>query len=269
MKHASAIHGRNLLLAAVPLLGLLAVWQLSTSYYASIYFPTPTAIATRSLELWTSADQRQMFLGDVVFTDILPSVGRLLLGWMIGGIVGIGAGFLIGGYKTVSDFIDPVLQFLRAIPGPALVPVFIVLFGTGTSMRVALIAFGSLWPVLLNTIEAARTVDEVKIATAKVLRLPPLARFLRIVVPASLPKLFAGLRVSLSLAVILMVVSELVASTNGIGHSIQTAQMMFLLTDVWSGILLLALIGSGLNAVFVAIEARALKWHAGSKGRSP
>jgi ABC-type nitrate/sulfonate/bicarbonate transport system permease component len=134
-------------------------------------------------------------------------------------------------------------------------------------MRVSLIAFGSVWPILLNTIDGVRTVDPVQMDTARSLRLPFSARMRRIVLPAAMPKIMAGMRVSLSLAVILMVVSELVASTNGIGYRILNAQMVLLLTDMWCWMLLLALLGFGLNAAFVQVERRVLAWHRGARQR--
>src|SRR4029078_11072210 len=99
-------------------------------------------------------------------------------------------------------------------------------------------------------------------------RLPRGARLLRIVLPEAMPKIFAGIRVSLSLAVILMVVSELVASTNGIGYRILNSQIMFLLTDMWCGIVLLAIIGYTLNALFLKVERNVLNWHRAARGRS-
>jgi ABC-type nitrate/sulfonate/bicarbonate transport system permease component len=177
-------------------------------------------------------------------------------------------GTLIGRSRKISELLDPSLQFLRAIPGPALVPVFILLLGTESTMRITLIAFGSVWPVLLNTIEGTRTVDPVQLDTASAFKLPRRALLWRIVLPAATPKIFAGIRISLSLAVILMVVSELVASTNGIGYRIQNAQIMFLLTDMWCGIVLLAFVGYTLNRLFLKIEGSALNWHRGARGRS-
>jgi ABC-type nitrate/sulfonate/bicarbonate transport system permease component len=189
-------------------------------------------------------------------------------GWALAVLVGVPFGTLIGRSRNLSDFLNPALQFLRAIPGPALIPVFIILLGTESTMRVTLIAFGCIWPVLLNTIEGTRTVDPVQLETVKAFRIPRHARLWRIVLPAAMPKIFAGMRVSLSLAVILMVVSELVASTSGIGYRIQNAQIMFLLTDMWCGIVLLALIGYTLNWLFLKFEDRVLGWHRGARGRT-
>ena len=246
---------------------LLVLWQYFAVQAGSIFFPPPSEIAKRAVELWLSGPPSRLFLGEGVFDDILPSLSRLFVGWSLAVMFGIALGALIGRSRQFSELLDPSLQFLRAIPGPALVPVFILLLGTESMMRIVLIAFGSVWPVLLNTIEGTRTVDPLQLDTASAFRLPRRARWWRIILPAAMPKIFAGMRVSLSLAVILMVVSELVASTNGIGYRIQNSQIMFLLTDMWCGIVLLAVIGYLLNAIFVKVEDRVLGWHRGVRGR--
>ena len=99
---------------------------------------------------------------------------RLLGGWALAIAVGVPLGVLIGRSRIAADLTNPSLQFLRAIPGPALIPVFIILLGTEATMRVTLIAFGSVWPILLNTIEGTRTVDPVQLDTARAYRLPPM-----------------------------------------------------------------------------------------------
>jgi len=249
-------------------LALLLAWQLAAMHAESIFFPTPWQILLRAADLWLSGPPQHLFLADGVFADILPSLGRLLLGWSAAIAIGITFGILIGRSRIFSDLLDPSLQFLRAIPGPALIPIFIILLGTETTMRVTLIAFGSVWPVLLNTIEGVRTVDPLQLDTARAFRLPPLARLTRVILPAATPKIFAGIRVSLSLAIILMVVSELVASTNGIGYRILTSQIMLLLTEMWSAILLLAALGLTLNAMLERIERSVLRWHRGARQRT-
>jgi ABC-type nitrate/sulfonate/bicarbonate transport system permease component len=249
-------------------LALILLWQVAAARADSLFFPTPLEILVRSGELWLSGPPAHLFLGEGVFADIVPSLARLLAGWALAVAAGVSLGVLIGRSRTISDLVDPSLQFLRAIPGPALIPVFLILLGTEATMRVSLIAFGSVWPVLLNTIEGVKTVDPVQLDTARAFRLPLAARIRRIILPAAMPKIMAGMRVSLSLAVVLMVVSELVASTNGIGYRILNAQAMLLLTDMWCGILLLALIGYGLNAAFWQLERRVLGWHRGARQRS-
>lgn len=249
-------------------IALVIVWEYAARRAGSIFFPPPSEILQGAAALWLSGPPSRLFLSDGVFHDILPSLLRVLAGWSLAVAVGVLLGILIGRSPNLSDFVNPTLQFLRAVPGPALIPVFILLLGTESTMRVTLIAFGSVWPILLNTIEGTRTVDPLQLDTAQAFRLPRHARLRRIVLPAAMPKIFAGMRVSLSLAVILMVVSELVASTNGIGYRIQNAQIMFLLTDMWCGIVLLALLGYTLNWLFLKFEDRVLGWHRGARGRT-
>jgi ABC-type nitrate/sulfonate/bicarbonate transport system permease component len=246
---------------------LIGLWQYFAVQAGSLFFPPPSEIVKRAVELWLSGPPSRFFLGEGVFDDILPSLLRLLAGWSLAVAFGIALGALIGRSRWFSDMLDPSLQFLRGIPGPALVPVFILLLGTESMMRIVLIAFGSVWPVLLNTIEGTRTVDPLQLDTASAFRLPRRARLFRVILPAAMPKIFAGMRVSLSLAVILMVVSELVASTNGIGYHILNSQIMFMLSDMWCGIVLLAILGYLLNAIFVKVEGHVLGWHRGARGR--
>jgi ABC-type nitrate/sulfonate/bicarbonate transport system permease component len=249
-------------------IALVIVWEYAARKAGSIFFPAPSEILHRAATLWLSGPPQRLFLSDSVFQDVIPSLFRLLGGWALAVLIGVPLGILIGRSRNLWDLVNPVLQFLRAIPGPALIPIFIILLGTESTMRVTLIAFGSVWPILLNTIEGTRTVDPVQLDTVQAFRIPRHARLWRIVLPAALPKIFAGMRVSLALAIILMVVSELVASTNGIGYRIQNAQIMFLLTDMWCGIVLLALIGYTLNWLFLKFEGRVLGWHRGARGRT-
>jgi ABC-type nitrate/sulfonate/bicarbonate transport system permease component len=249
-------------------IALILLWQFAATRAGSIFFPPPTEILQRGAALWLSGPVEWLFLSDSVFQDVLPSLFRVLGGWALAVMIGVPLGLLIGLSHNMSDYLNPTLQFLRAIPGPALIPIFIILLGTDSTMRVTLIAFGSVWPILLNTIEGTRTVDPLQLDTAQAYRLPPHARIWHIVLPAASPKIFAGMRVSLSLAVILMAVSELVASTSGIGYRIQHAQIMFLLTDMWCGIVLLGLLGYLLNWLFLKLEGRALGWHRGARGRT-
>jgi ABC-type nitrate/sulfonate/bicarbonate transport system permease component len=262
---AALIHARTAAVRWGLGIALIALWQIIAMRTGSIFFPSPFAIAARCAALWLSGPASHLFLSDGVFRDILPSLFRLLAGWCAAAGIGIPLGVLVGRSRYASDFLDLPLQFLRSIPGPALVPVFIILLGTESTMRIMLIAFGCVWPILLNTIEAIETVDPVQLETARVFGVPRAARLWRIVLPAALPKIFAGMRIALALAVILMVVSELVASTSGIGYRLLNDQIMFLLTDLWCGIVLLAVLGYALNRLFLKLEDRALAWHRGAR----
>jgi ABC-type nitrate/sulfonate/bicarbonate transport system permease component len=237
------------------------VWELVTRQAQNQFFPPPTDIVKRMHTDWFSGPAPHAFLTEAAIDNIFPSLGRLLLGWVLACVLGIAIGIAAGRSDRLADYLAPLIHFFRAIPPPTLVPIFIVLFKIGTQMQVATIVFGVIWPVLLNAMDGARSVDQVKLETARAFRLSRTTRTLQVILPASAPKIFAGLRLSLSTALILMVISELVGSTNGIGYLQMLAQSTTDVPGVWEGIVLLGLLGFALNAVFLLVERRVLAWH--------
>jgi ABC-type nitrate/sulfonate/bicarbonate transport system permease component len=137
-------------------------------------------------------------------------------------------------------------------------------YGIGTPMEVASIAFGVVWPVLLNTIDGARYVDRGHMETAHAFRLGPAQRLLRVILPSAAPKIFAGLRLALAVALILMIVSEFEGSTDGIGKEMSVAQTDLDVPTMWAITVLLGLLGVVLNAAFRLAERRVLVWQRGS-----
>jgi ABC-type nitrate/sulfonate/bicarbonate transport system permease component len=242
-------------------LGLVVVsWEIATRTVSSAFFPPPSAIAASGWAAWFSGPPSRLFLTDGARGDVLPSLGRLLGGWALAAAVGVVVGLAIGRSRRTSEYLAPLLAFTRAVPPPVLVPVFLILFAAGTPMQLATIAFGVLWPVLLNTADGARDVDPHQIDTAEVYRVTGLRRVRGVILPAAAPRIFAGLRVSLSLALILMVISELVAATNGLGYQLVLAQRGFDFRMMWAAIVLLGILGYGLNAALLGVERRALSW---------
>ena len=157
---------------------------------------------------------------------------------------------------------------LRAVPrDPAGVipPVFIALFRIGTQMEVATIAFGAVWPILLNTADGARQLDPVQVETVRAFRLPGWQRLTTLIIPAALPKFFAGLRLSIALALILMVFAELAGSSSGIGYEMNNAESSFNMTWLWATLVLIAILGNLLNGLELAVQHRVLAWHRGQR----
>lgn len=235
----------------------VAVWELAARAAGSAFFPPPSAIAAAGWSLWFSGPA---LLTERAWADVLPSVGRVLAGWAVSGVIGVAVGLLLGRSVRATEYLAPLLAFARALPPPVLIPVFLVLSAAGTPMQLATIVFGTVWPVLLNTADGARAVDPVTIETADVYGVAGTRRLVRVILPAAAPRIVAGLRVSLSLALILMVVSELVASTDGLGHQLVVAQRGFDFTAMWAAIVLLGVVGYALNAALLGVERRALGW---------
>jgi ABC-type nitrate/sulfonate/bicarbonate transport system permease component len=258
-RRVAEIGGKWLVLAVC-----VALWQVASAAAANPYFPTPRVIGAKLVDLWLSGPPSHLFLTDAVAVDVVPSLLRLLAGWLAASVIGIALGLVLGRSDRAYDYLSPVLTFLRSIPPPALLPVFFVLFPLGVPLQLAMIIFGVVWPILLNTIDGAHTVDGTLVETTRSMRLSK-PRFLATVVfPAALPKIFAGLRISLSLALILMVISELKGSDDGLGAQMILAQRNFDLPAMWAGIVLLGMLGYLLNASLLAVQDRVIGWHARS-----
>jgi ABC-type nitrate/sulfonate/bicarbonate transport system permease component len=259
-RRAAEIGGKWVVFAA-----FVAVWQLVTTLAEAPYFPQPSVIGKTMVDLWLSGPASDLFLTPAVSTDILPSLLRLLGGWALAGVVGVVVGLVLGRSDKLYDYLSPTLTFLRSIPPPALLPVFMVLFPLGTPMQLATILFGIIWPVLLNTIDGAHTLDRTVVETTRSMRLSKTRFLTTVVFPAALPKIFAGLRVSLSLALILMVISELVGAGDGIGAKMILDQRNFDLPQMWAGIVLLGILGYVLNVLLLVVQNRVIGWYIGSK----
>lgn len=247
------------------LVALGVAWEIAARLAGSIYFPPLSQIIRRFAELWLSGPPTTLFLTDRVAAEIVPSLARMLGGWAIAVVLGILIGVAIGRSRVLGDYVEPIVHFVRAVPPPALIPVFLILLGFGTEMRVALIAFAVIWPVVLNTIDGVRSVEPLHLDTGRVFEFDRRKVFFGVVLPSAAPKIFAGLRVSLSVAIIIMVISEMVGLPDGIGNVILGAQRTYKMADMWAGILLLGILGYVLNALLALVEARVTRWHRGSR----
>ncbi|RSM43034.1 ABC transporter permease [Amycolatopsis balhimycina DSM 5908] len=254
---------RNWLLFAI----LVVVWEFAARAGGSKFFPPPTEIAVAAAKLWFTGPASQLFLTDTVFVNVVPSLGRMLGGWALAAVAGIVLGVLIGRSARALDYVGPLFAFFRSIPPPTLIPVFGVLFGLSSGMQIGSIIFGAVWPVLLNSVDGARSVDQVKVETARSFRTPRGYWLGMVVLPAAAPKIFAGLRVSLSISLLLMVISELVGAYHGIGRSLMDAQQNFEFPTMWSWLVLLGILGYVFNMIFLAAERRVLAWQPTRLGR--
>jgi ABC-type nitrate/sulfonate/bicarbonate transport system permease component len=239
----------------VPIL-LLVLWGVLSAGSKTYYFPPLSDIFTAFKDNW---------LFSRVGSDVVPSMVRMWVGFGIAVVVGVGGGLLLGLSRRARRAADPILEFLRAIPPPALLPFAILVLGVGNDMKVFIIALVCLFPVLLNTIDGVTGVDPTLRDTTRVYGISRDDRLWRVMLPAASPQIFAGMRISLSLALILMVISEMVASTNGIGYFVLQSQRTFAIPEMWSGIFLLGILGYVFNAGFILIERRVLRWHRGAR----
>ena len=234
----------------------VVLWGLWSTRSTNRFFVGPVTI----LEAF-----RQTWIGPAFADDVLPSLYRLTLGIVASVVLGVAAGVVIGRLRWLRELLEPLLEFFRAIPPPVLIPVAMLLLGITDTMKVVVIVSGAIWPILLNTIEGVRATDSVLIDTADSFRITRWERLWSLVLPAASPRIMTGVRQGLSVALILMVISEMFASSSGLGYRIAYFQRNYLIAEMWSGILLLGLIGVFLAVAFGLVERRVLRWYHGMK----
>lgn len=249
------------------IIAVLLLWELALYGRESFQFKPPSVIFATMYRVWFSGPASSLFLTPAVFNDVLPSIGRALGGWSLGGVIGIVVGIAAGRWESARGYIDPVVSYLRSVPKAALVPTFLIVFGASDATRIIAISASTIWLVLLNTMQGVRTIDPVMRDTGRAFHIPPLKQLTHIVIPAASPKIIAGLRVTLSLSLIVMLVSEWLLTDSGLGYYLLDRQRNYDIAEMWAALLLLALIGYLLNTIFLAIERRLLRWHAGAHGR--
>lgn len=246
------------------IIALLAVWEIWARVQPSPFIPPMSTILRTLWSNFFSSDPRRLFTSDLFSSDLLVSLGRVGIGWGVSAAVGIAVGILMGISVPVGHFLGPLVRFALAIPATALLPITLVLFGITSQMNISLVVLGTIWIIILNTMDGVRSIDPVIRTSARSMRLGPARFFSKVVLPGASPQIVTGLRVSLGVALVLMVVSELFAATSGIGFYVILSSRQFRFPDMWSGVVLIAIVGIIINIVFAIIEARVMRWHLAS-----
>jgi sulfonate transport system permease protein len=185
------------------------------------------------------------------------------LGWLSASLAGVALGGLIGSSRQARELIGPTLEFLRPLPASAVIPAAIAIFGLTPAMAIGVIAFGSIWPMLLATVHGFAHVEPRLIEVARALGFSRLSVALKIALPSALPDILSGLRLGLTVALILSVVCEMIAGLDGLGAWELVAARAYRSPDIFAGVILLGAIGLTANAALTLVEARALRGRRG------
>lgn len=239
-------------------LGLL--WEAAGRYgwIHELFFPPASKIFQSFFEIIVSGE---------IFGHIGVSLWRAGLGYFLAALIAISLGVLMGYWRSVYEAFGLVVELLRAIPPPAIIPVAILFLGIGDPMKVFIILFSCVFPILVNTMDGVRSVDPVLIRTARTFGLTQRELIWKVVVPAASPFIMTGLRIALAIALILVVISEMVGATAGIGYFILQAQRTFRIPQMYAGMLILALLGYALNRCFLIADTFLMAWHKGLTAR--
>jgi NitT/TauT family transport system permease protein len=188
------------------------------------------------------------------------SLVRSLTGFVIAIAVAVPLGLLIGWYKPVADILGPLLELFRNTAALALLPVFILLLGIGETSKISIVVYACVWPILLNTISAVRTVDPTLIKSARSLSLSAPRLFQKVVLPASVPTVFTGIRLAGSASILVLVAAEMVGAKAGIGYLVNASQQNFAIADMYAAIIAISVLGLAFNQLLVTLERRFTRW---------
>jgi ABC-type nitrate/sulfonate/bicarbonate transport system permease component len=237
---------------------LLLVWELTAraELVNPLIVPPPSKIF---ISFWSLVSSGNIPL------QILVSMRRAAVGYLLAAIVFIPLGVFMGLLDGVHRALEVIIEMLRPIPPPVIIPVAILFFGLEDEMKIFVIFFSCAWPILLNTVDGVKSVDRVLLSTARTFGLSRGRIIRQVILPAASPQIITGLRVSLPITLILVVISEMVGSTDGIGYFILDSQRRFRVSQMYAGMLSLAILGYSLNQLFNLFHRLLLPWHAGRR----
>jgi sulfonate transport system permease protein len=232
---------------------LVLAWQLlaELQLLSPIFFPSPA----RAIVVLVARVRDGSIWLPVEATGL-----RMLLGWAAASLLGVIIGAAIGSSRLARDLLEPMLEFVRPLPASAVIPVAVLFLGLSNQMSLAVIAFGGIWPVLLASVHGFSAVQPELRQVSDVLGFSRCAFIWKIALPSALPDIIAGLRVSLAIALILAVVTEMQASLAGLGWDIFYAQRTYRSADLYAGLIVLGVMGFAGNQLLMQIEQRALRW---------
>lgn len=235
------------------LIGFLALWQLASTkaWVNPTVFPPIDQIVGA---LWGALAD-----GSLV-DDIAISLQRAGIAFLAAVGLGIPLGLLMGQFRPVERALDPILQLFRQTSALALYPVFILLLGLGETSKIFVIFWATLFPILLSTIGGVTQVDTKLIEMARSYGARQTTVFARVILPASVPAIFVGLRLSATTALLLLIAAEMIGANKGIGFQVMNAQYNFQIPLMFAAIFLLAFLGLAANAVLVALQNHLCRW---------
>lgn len=238
-------------LAVFVVLIALVEWGTRSGFISALTLPKPSDVFATLVELWQSG---------LFFKHMIPSLTRLAVGAALGASVGVGVGVLIGLFSYIRAGLVPLMAAIFPIPKIALLPLFVIWFGIDEGSKYALIAFGTFTPTVVATYGAVDNVDRSLIRMGQSFGLSWLSIVRKIVLPGAMPGILSGLRISLAIAIILLVAAEMLGAQYGIGAYILEAGSLYDLERLFAGVVILSLLGVLTSGTIGMIERRLLNW---------
>ncbi|SDI08557.1 NitT/TauT family transport system permease protein [Actinokineospora alba] len=237
----------------VAILALLLIWETAPrlGLVDATFLPPFSEVAAAWVELLGNGQ---------LTTNAQASLVRSFTGFGLAVLIAVPLGLLIGWYKPVANLLGPLLEVFRNTAALALLPVFVLLLGIGETSKITIVLYACTWPILLNTISAVRGVDPTLLRLARSMDLSGIRLFQKVILPASVPTVFTGIRLAGAVSILVLVAAEMVGAKAGLGYLINASQYNFAIPQMYAGIITISVIGVTFNQLLVALERRFTSW---------
>lgn len=232
---------------------LLLIWEIAPriGLVDPAFFPSFSDVVKAWWEMLVSGE---------LFTHFKASIVRSLTGFILALLIAIPLGLLIGWYPLAKDLLNPTLELFRNTAALALLPVFMLLLGIGETSKIAIVLYACTWPILLNTIASVRNVDPLLIKSARSMNISSFKLFIKVILPASVPTIFTGIRMAGTGSILVLIAAEMVGAKEGLGYFITYAQYNFQIPEMYAGIITISLLGLLINQGLLVLERRFSRW---------
>lgn len=232
----------------LPLVVPLALWEILEHGKGSVFFPPPSQWVTQTWQLWH---------GGVLVRGILATLETFILSLLIATALGTIVGVVIGRVAILDRLLGPTLEYLRFLPGVALVPLIVLLAGYTESMKLYVVIFGAIWPVLLQVRVSARDIDPIQLDVARTLRLSRWAAVRKIFLPSAVPGVLLGVKITAPLTLVLVLLVEISTQVSGLGQALETSQQNFQSAQVHGLVVIVGILAFVIN-LLVSLAERVL-----------
>jgi ABC-type nitrate/sulfonate/bicarbonate transport system permease component len=248
-----AARRRDRILSIASPLGLLLAWELAADagLIDTRFFPAPSSIIAKLVEMARSGELTE---------NVLISLQRIVLGFLIGGVPAIVIGIAMGIWRPVRALVDPLIVATYPIPKSSLLPLILLIFGLGEMSKVMMVAIGVFYPMAINATAGVLQINEIYLDVGKSFKASPWDTFRTIALPGALPFIMTGVKLGAGLALILIAVAEMVGAKSGIGYMIWSAWETFAVAKMYVGLFVIALIGFAISLLLNEIERRVIRW---------
>jgi NitT/TauT family transport system permease protein len=248
-------------------------WSGWLAFGAILLFWEATSRAAPKLQLYVPAISQilwalgQLLLSGAIARHLGVTLARFLEGYLLAATMAVSLGIVLGYFRSLHSWLEMLIEFLRPMPSVAIIPVAILILGIGDSMIVAVTVYASMWPILINTIDGVRHIESTLIDTGRTFGLSGRRILWQIILPGASSYIVTGLRIGLSIALILVTTAEMIVGSKGLGFFILDEERSMNSGNMYAGIILVAVVGYALNRGFLTLEAKAMKWQHGMIAR--